>query len=110
MKRSASLFLIFVLVMFIGSCSNNDVKNTVQGNLKTYYEMADGTWRCDDISYKDRLELTGRLNNAACDTVYVYLSNVDISFEQAWKASGLSSDMKDYFSADEAMLVEIRTE
>lgn len=31
----------------------------------------------------------------------------DITFEQAWKASGLSSNMDDYFDIDEAVLVEL---
>ena len=42
---------------------------------------------------------------------YIYLSNIsDISFEQAWKASGLSSNTDDYFSLEEAVLVEMKTE
>ena len=51
------------------------------------------------------------LPNAECDSVFVYLSNLpDISFEQAAKASGLSSDTADYFAAEDAVLVELRTE
>ena len=43
--------------------------------------------------------------------MFVYLSNLpDISFEQAAKASGLSSDTADYFDAEDAVLVELRTE
>lgn len=39
--------------------------------------------------------------------MYVYLSNrSEISFEEAWKASGLSSDINDYFSAEDAVLVD----
>lgn len=71
-----------------------------------YYEMGDGTWKTDSYSYKYRLEITGRLNNAAKDTTYVYLSNIkDISFEQAWKAAGLSSNTADYFDERDAVLV-----
>lgn len=84
-----------------------ETKNTFYGNRKTYYEMADGTWLCDSISYKYRLEIKGRLNNSASDSVYVYLSNrSEISFEEAWKASGLSSDINDYFSVEDAVLVD----
>lgn len=84
-----------------------EIKNTFYGNRKTYYEMADGTWLCDSISYKYRLEIKGRLNNSASDSVYVYLSNrSEISFEEAWKASGLSSDINDYFSVEDAVPVE----
>ena len=49
--------------------------------------------------------------NAVADTTFIYLSNIeDITFEQAWKAAGISSNMADYFSADDAVLVEIKTE
>ena len=73
--------------------------------------MKDGTWSCNDRSYEYRLERRGRLPNAECDSVFVYLSNLpDISFEQAAMASGLSSDTADYFAAEDAVLVELRTE
>lgn len=93
------------------SCGRTEIKNTIEGDFKTYYEMTDGSWKCGDYSYKYRLEIKGRLNNAECDSVYVYLSNIpDISFEQAWKASGLSGDTDDYFPPEEAVLVEMKTE
>lgn len=80
-----------------------------KGNIKTYYQMTDGTWFCDGYSYQYRLDIKGRLHNAACDSEYVYLSNIpEISFEQAWKASGLSSDTNDYFKTQEAVLVEMK--
>ena len=63
--------------------------------------MSDGTWQCDGHIYKYRLEISGRLSNAVKDSTYIYLSNIeDITFEQAWKASGLSSNMDDYFDID----------
>ncbi|MFC2583303.1 MAG: hypothetical protein ACFNVX_03710 [Lachnoanaerobaculum saburreum] len=47
--------------------------------------------------------------NAAKNSTFVYLSNLpEISFEQAWKASGLSSSLDDYFSEEDAILVEQR--
>ncbi len=80
----------------------------VDGNMKTYYEMSDGTWMCDDIIYQYRLEITGRMPNAAADSTFVYLSNIEeISFEQAYKAAGVSSSTEDYFSPEEAVLVEM---
>lgn len=83
-------------------------KAAVDGNIKTYYELNDGTWMCDDIIYQYRLELKGRVPNAAVDSTFVYLSNIEeISFEQAYKASGISSDSEDYFSPEEAVLVEM---
>ena len=92
------------------SCQKKaEVSNTIKGNMKTYCEMSDGTWLCDGQSYQYRLTIKGRLNNAVCDTEYVYLSNQsEITFEQAWKASGLSSDTNDYFPIETAVLVEMR--
>lgn len=84
------------------------VKKTVTGNMKTYQETADGTWLCDGHKYKYRLEIKGRLPNAAVDSCFVYLSNIkEISFEQAYMAAGLSSNLDDYFSPEEAILVEM---
>ena len=74
-----------------------------------YYEMSDGTWQTDGHSYKYRLEITGRINNAVKDSTFVYLSNIEeISFEQAWKSAGLSSNSDDYFDPEEAVLVEMK--
>ena len=33
-----------------------------------------------------------------------------MSFEEAWKASGLSSNTDDYYSIEEAVLVELSSE
>ncbi len=80
----------------------------VDGNMNIYYEMSDGTWMCNDVIYKYRLEITGRMPNAAADSTFVYLSNIEeISFEQAYKAAGVSSDSEEYFLPEEAVLVEI---
>lgn len=85
----------------------SDIKNTFTGNLETYYELSDGTWQCSGLSYKYRLEITGTMPNAAAASTFVYLSNLEhISFEQAYLAAGLSSNTEDYFSPDEAVLVE----
>ena len=104
------VFAISILYVFslvgCGEPKNNEVKKTIEGNMKTYCEMEDGTWNCNDIAYKYRLEIKGRMPNAVCDSVFVYLSNIEnISFEQAWKASGLSSHMADYFDVDDAIEV-----
>ena len=54
-------------------------------------------------------EISGRIPNAAKNSTFVYLSNLpEILFEQAWKASGLSSSLDDYFSEEDAILVEQR--
>ena len=76
--------------------------------MKPYNELSDGTWECDGHTYAYRLEITGRLHGAAKDSTYVYLSNIeDISFERAYLAGGLSSNSEDYFSPEEAVLVEL---
>ena len=81
-----------------------DVHNAT---LKTYYELSDGTYIAEDIIYRYRLEITGRMHGAAQDSTFVYLSNVEnIPFERAWRAAGLSSNSEDYFAPEEAILVE----
>ncbi|MGN0447639.1 MAG: M56 family metallopeptidase [Acutalibacteraceae bacterium] len=73
---------------------------------KLHYKATDGTWYCEGYTYKYRLEITGRLKNAAKNTTYIVLSNSkDITFEQTWKASGLSSLMSDYFEPEDAVIV-----
>lgn len=75
-----------------------------------YYQLDDDSWACGNgIKYKYKLEISGRMPNAACDSTFVYLSNIkEISFEQAWKAAGLSSNSEDYFDVEDAVLVEVR--
>lgn len=74
-----------------------------------YYEMSDGTWKTDDYTYQYRLEITGRMGGADKDSTFVFLSNTkDITFEQAWKASGFSSNMDDYFDEEEAKFVAMK--
>ncbi len=74
-----------------------------------YYEMSNGTWKTDDYTYQYRLEVTGRMGNADKDSTFVFLSNTkDITFEQAWKASGFSSNMDDYFKAEDAKFVALK--
>ena len=99
---------ILLVIMFSGCTKKATVKNTIEGNLKTYHEMTDGTWMCDDHSYKYRLEISGRMPNAAVDSSFVYLSNIEeITFFQAYMAAGVSSNLNDNFSAEEAVLVEM---
>lgn len=103
-----------ILILLLAGCGKNGIAKTYEqseqdGILVTYYAMDNGTWQADGNSYQYRLEITGRIPNSATDSTYVYLSNIeDISFEQAWKASGLSSSLDDYFSAEEAVCVEMR--
>ena len=74
--------------------------------FKDYYKIADDNWFCNGYTYKYRLEISGRMSGAAGETTYIVLSNTkDITFEQAWKASGLSSNNKDYFGPEQAVIV-----
>ena len=109
MKRILALIVGAFLIIAITGCSKEAVvKETYDNGFKTYYEMSDGSWKCDDHFYKHRLVISGRLHGAARDSTFVYLSNLeDIPFEQAWKAAGLSSDTNDYFLPEEAVLVEL---
>lgn len=98
------VFLLTVCMM----CLAGPGRTPIKGNMRTYYEMDDGTWMCDGISYQYRREISGRMPAAVTDTTFVYLSNIeDISFEKAYMAAGLSSNMDDYFSPGEAVLVEM---
>ena len=46
--------------------------------------------------------------NAAVDSSFVYLSNIEeITFDQAYRAAGVSSNSNDYYSPEEAVLVEM---
>ena len=109
MKRIVVIMICALLTFTIMGCTKQaGVKTTIQGNMKTYYEMSDGTWKCDDYLYKYRLEINGRMPNAAVDSSFVYLSNLEeITFDQAYMAAGVSSDSSDYFTPKEAVLVEM---
>ena len=109
MKRIVLMLLCVLLALtFLGCAKKAAVKNTIEGNMKTYYEMTDGTWMCDDHLYQYRLEINGRMPNAAADSSFVYLSNIEeISFDQAYKAAGISSNSNDYYSPEKAVLVEM---
>ena len=49
MKRMVLVLLCILLAITFSGCAKKaDVKNTIKGNVKTYYEMTDGTWMCDD--------------------------------------------------------------
>ncbi|MBE6571254.1 MAG: immunogenic protein [Ruminococcaceae bacterium] len=81
---------------------NGEIVNTAK-----YYEMSDGTYKTESGEiYKYRLVITGRMHAAVRDSTFVFLSNIeDIPFDRAWKAAGFSSNLDDYFSPDQALLV-----
>ena len=127
MKKIISMVICYTFVLSLVGCSQKEpsIVNTYEvteselageyfetNKLVTmvkYYEMSDGTWKTDNYTYKYRLEITGRMNNAAKDSTFVFLSNTkDITFEQAWKASGFSSNMDDYFQEEDAKFVAMK--
>ena len=127
MKKIISITLITLMLLSLLGCSqkapsvvktyevtdselaeeyweNNELVTMVQ-----YYEMSDGTCKTDDYIYQYRLEITGRMNGAVKDSTFVFLSNIeDITFEQAWKANGFSSNMDDYFKEEDAKFVALK--
>ena len=110
MKKALTILLCMMMLLSASACGKQgSVRNTVEGNMKTYYKMNDGTWMCDDYIYHYRLEISGWMPNAAADTTFVYLSNMEeIPFERAYLAAGVSSNTEDYFQPEEAVLVEMK--
>lgn len=83
------------------------IVETLNTVYETYYKMNDGTWQLNGISYKYRLEITGREPYAVKDSTYVYLSNIEnIPFQKAYLAAGLSSSMNDYFPVEDAVFID----
>ena len=109
MKRFIIYLLGLILLLNIAGCAKKEESKAEEGSLKTYSELSNGTYSCEEHIYKYRFEISGRMPNAAKNSTFVYLSNLpEISFEQAWKASGLSSSLDDYFSEEDAILVDRR--
>ena len=109
MKRFIICLLGLILLLNMACCAKKEENKADEGRLKTYSELSNGTYSCEEHIYKYRFEISGRMPNAAKNSTFVYLSNLpEISFEQAWKASGLSSSLDDYFSEEDAILVERR--
>ena len=106
-KKMAVVLCILFIITLSGCAKEGIAKNTIEGNVQTYYEMTDGTWMCDDQTYKYRLDINGRMPNAANDSNFVFLSNIEeITFEQAYNQL-ISSNSEDFFSPEEAVLVEM---
>ena len=84
--------------------TNVDANDSV---IRTFKENTDGTYECEGHVYKYILDISGTMPNSDNIVTYVYLSNIEeITFEQAWKASGLSSNTADYFEVKDAVLVQ----
>ena len=108
MKKLMSFVWVLVCIIGLFGCSNQlpERTETIEGNLKTYYKMSDGTWECEGHTYAYRLEIKGTMPNAKASSTFVYLSNIEISFDRAYKAAGVSSNTNDYFAVEDAVLVD----
>jgi len=106
-KRIISILLLVVLLLTgCAQAKEAEVVNTITTDLKTYYELSDGTWECDGQVYKYKLEIKGTMPNTETISTFTYLSNIEnISFDRAYKAAGVSSNTSDYFPAEDAVLV-----
>lgn len=108
--RQIILALLLSLFILTGCTQNRtsvQIIETVKTPFATYCELSDGTWQYDGYNYQYCLRISGRMPNAAMDSTFVYLSNLEeISFQRAWLAAGLSSNLNDYFSPEEAVLVD----
>ncbi len=113
MKRLFCFFVCCALFLLMGcspKAAEPHIVDTIEAPFATYYELSDGTWQAEGEVYQYRLEITGRMPNAAVDSTFVYLSNIEnISFDRAWKAAGFSSLLSDYFAPGEAILVDWQT-
>ena len=114
MKKTLKIILAVCLIMtsFV-ACSKTDIVKTYEksendGIVYTYYEMKDGTWKCEGTVYQYRLELNGRLNNASKDSCYVVLTDNDkLTFEDVSK-SVFSSSTEDSSIMENSIIVEMK--
>lgn len=131
-KWGMFLATVLCMVVVVGCSVNWEKKEVAKGETfkkneiadvaketyfeQGYYKRSDGKWATEVVSdeigtkktmvYQYRLVLHGRMPNAAMDSNFVILSNrKNITFEQAWKASGLSSNSNDYFKQEDALSV-----
>jgi len=125
-RKSTVVLLLFLLVFGLVGCSAKDTfivrsyektdpalyneyfDEGKQFNYVTHYELKNGKWKTDQYTYSYRLEISGQLPASPYKIKYVYLSEEpEITFERAWKASGISSNSADYFDEKDAVLVAI---
>ena len=121
MKNILCICVVLLLLLSLSACAppeekaqqvqNPTVVRTFEENENehtwvTYYEMSDGTWKTDNCAYKYCLELSGKVPGTDSVWVFTVLSNrEDLTFDDAFWASGFSSNLSDYFSPEEARIV-----
>ena len=107
MKKFIAVVLIAVSLLTLSGCTLPPRKiSTVEGNVNTYHEMSDGTWKTDKYTYQHRLVLEDSIPGTGYTAQYTVLSNRDdLTFHQVFLASGISSSTSAYFSEDDAVIV-----
>lgn len=107
------LIILGTCAVILAGCNKNEITKTYNeseknGVFMTYYEMNDGTWKCNDISYQFRLELRGKMPNAADESYYVILTDNDnLTFEDVSK-SLYSSSIADSKVMEDSVIVEMK--
>lgn len=97
---------------FVDATPSELVEKYIEDEQIVYYKphyKAYDLWRAGGYTYKYRLEITGRMHNAAKNTTYIVLSNTkNLTFDMMWKTSGYSSLSDDYIDPAVAMIVGSR--
>lgn len=62
---------------------NTQTEESYEDAMVPYIKNEDGTWTAEEKTYQYRKELQGRSPNAACESVYIVLTNrEDLTFEE----------------------------
>ena len=107
------LIAVGLLAILLVGCGKTDITKTYERSesnrvIVTYYEMSDGTWKCDDTAYQFRLELDGRMPGAKADSCFVVLTdNKNLTFEDVSK-SLYSSLLEDRKIMEGSIIVEMK--
>lgn len=106
------LISIGLLAVLLTGCGKTDIVRTYEksedaGITAAYYEIDNGTWKCDGVTYSFRLELSGRMPNAESDSYYTVLTdNKNLTFEDVSK-SLYGSLLEDSKIMEGSIIVEI---
>ena len=114
MKKGLCWMLALLAAVSLAGCGKEAGEKTTyqasleNGILDTYYEMSDGTWKCEDQIYQYRLVLSGRLPSAVCDSEYVVLTDDETLDFETVSRSMYSSSMDEIQKINGSKIVELR--
>lgn len=77
------------------------------GDARTDFSLGDGSWEENGLSYTSCTELIGCIPGTEKEASFTVLSNRDITFEEAWKASGLNAEATEFFDPKDAVIVKM---